>query len=119
MSLEYIPDAQSMLSYGIPAFKHGRGVGAGFAAFQEHCLCFPFSGGVVVALRTGAERMHTEKWNDLFYSRNTPVLCARVEIGACAAGGNRKKTALIQQRARKGNAESKKRNLHPTVHNNT
>jgi uncharacterized protein YdhG (YjbR/CyaY superfamily) len=48
--LHVIPDAEQGLSYGVPAFKVGRKVVAGLAAFKSHLSYLPHSGSVLAAL---------------------------------------------------------------------
>lgn len=45
--LRVIPDAEECISYGMPAFKVGGKVLAGFAAFKNHLSYFPHSGSVL------------------------------------------------------------------------
>ena len=48
--LEIVPEAEQVISYGVPAFRvEGRTV-AGFAAFQNHLSYLPFSGSVLSRL---------------------------------------------------------------------
>ena len=48
--LEIVPEAEQLISYGMPAFRvEGRTV-AGFAAFKEHLSYLPFSGSVLSQL---------------------------------------------------------------------
>jgi len=45
--LEVVPEADQVISYGVPAFRlHGHTV-AGFAAFKTHLSYLPFSGSVL------------------------------------------------------------------------
>ncbi len=45
--LEIVPEAEQVISYGVPAFRvHGRTI-AGFAAFKTHLSYLPFSGSVL------------------------------------------------------------------------
>ncbi|MGA2928028.1 MAG: DUF1801 domain-containing protein [Solirubrobacteraceae bacterium] len=45
--LEVIPDAEQVMSYGMPAFRlHGKTI-AGFAAFKDHLSYLPHSGSVL------------------------------------------------------------------------
>jgi uncharacterized protein YdhG (YjbR/CyaY superfamily) len=39
------PEAEEAISYGVPAFRQGRGLVA-YAAFKGHCSLFPMSDGV-------------------------------------------------------------------------
>ena len=48
--LEIVPEAEQGISYGIPAFKIGGKVVAGFAAFKHHLSYFPHSGSVLPEL---------------------------------------------------------------------
>ena len=43
-----VPNAEEVLSYGIPTFKLGRMLVA-YAAFKEHCSFFPLSAAVLKA----------------------------------------------------------------------
>ena len=53
--LEIVPDAEQVISYGVPAFRvHGKPV-AGFAAFKDHVSYLPFSGSTLAAL---ADELH-------------------------------------------------------------
>lgn len=46
-----LPDADEVISYGLPCFKvDGKAVG-GFAANKNSCSYYPFSGGVLAELR--------------------------------------------------------------------
>jgi uncharacterized protein YdhG (YjbR/CyaY superfamily) len=48
--LAVIPDAEQCLSYGMPAFRVGGKVVAGFAAFKDHLSYLPHSGSVLAEL---------------------------------------------------------------------
>ncbi len=53
--LEVVPDAEQVISYGVPAFRvHGKTI-AGFASFKNHLSYLPFSGSVLAAL---ADQLH-------------------------------------------------------------
>jgi uncharacterized protein YdhG (YjbR/CyaY superfamily) len=53
--LEVVPDADEVISYGVPAFRgRGRTV-AGFAAFRSHLSYLPFSGSVLPQLAAELE----------------------------------------------------------------
>lgn len=45
--LGFLPDAEEGTSYRVPAFRVGRHVVAGFAAFTNHLSYLPFSGAVL------------------------------------------------------------------------
>lgn len=44
-----LPEAEQVMSYGIPVFSQGDVV-IGIAAFKKHCGVYPFSGGVMAKL---------------------------------------------------------------------
>jgi uncharacterized protein YdhG (YjbR/CyaY superfamily) len=48
--LEFIPDAEQVISYRVPAFRVGGKTVAGFAAFRDHLSYLPFSGSVLSQL---------------------------------------------------------------------
>lgn len=48
--LAVIPDAEEGISYGLPAFRVGGKVVAGFAAFKNHLSYLPHSGQVLSEL---------------------------------------------------------------------
>jgi uncharacterized protein YdhG (YjbR/CyaY superfamily) len=48
---EILPDAEEVISYGMPAFRLNGKVIAGFAAFKTHLAYLPHSGSVFDALR--------------------------------------------------------------------
>lgn len=48
--LEVVPDAEQVISYGVPAFRVGGKTVAGFAAFRDHLSYLPFSGSVLSQL---------------------------------------------------------------------
>ncbi len=45
--LEIVPDAEQVISYGLPAFRVRGKTVAGFAAFKTHLSYLPFSGSVL------------------------------------------------------------------------
>lgn len=45
--LEIAPEAQEVISYGLPAFRVPGGIVAGLAAFKGHLSYLPFSGSVL------------------------------------------------------------------------
>jgi uncharacterized protein YdhG (YjbR/CyaY superfamily) len=48
--LDVVPEAEQVISYGVPAFRvHGKTI-AGFAAFKNHLSYLPFSGSVLPQL---------------------------------------------------------------------
>jgi uncharacterized protein YdhG (YjbR/CyaY superfamily) len=48
--LEVVPEAEQVISYGLPAFRVDGTVVAGFAAFKNHLSYLPFSGSVLEQL---------------------------------------------------------------------
>lgn len=48
--LEIVPQAEQMISYGVPAFRAGGTTVAGMAAFRNHLSYLPFSGSVFAQL---------------------------------------------------------------------
>ncbi len=47
MILEIVPEAEQVISYGVPAFRVRGKTIAGFAAFKTHLSYLPFSGSVL------------------------------------------------------------------------
>lgn len=45
--LEFVPEAEQVISYGLPAFRMDGKTVAGFAAFKTHLSYLPFSGSVL------------------------------------------------------------------------
>ena len=45
--LEIVPEAEQVISYGVPAFRVGGKTVAGIAAFKDHLSYVPFSGSVL------------------------------------------------------------------------
>ncbi|MGH2882036.1 MAG: iron chaperone, partial [Solirubrobacteraceae bacterium] len=45
--LDVVPEADQVISYGVPAFRLGGQTVAGFAAFNNHLSYLPFSGSVL------------------------------------------------------------------------
>lgn len=59
--LEVVPEAEQVISYGMPAFKvEGRTV-AGFAAFKDHLSYLPHSGSVLATLADDVAAYETSK----------------------------------------------------------
>ena len=48
--LEIVPEAEEVISYGMPAFQLNGAIVAGFAAFKAHLSYLPFSGSVLSQL---------------------------------------------------------------------
>lgn len=67
-----MPDAEECISYGMPGFRVGKDVIAGFAAFKNHFSYFPHSGKVLPEL---AELLNGYKWSagTLQFGIETPL----------------------------------------------
>jgi uncharacterized protein YdhG (YjbR/CyaY superfamily) len=48
---EILPDAEEVISYGMPAFRQNGKVLAGFAAFKNHLAYLPHSGSTFAELK--------------------------------------------------------------------
>ncbi len=57
--LEVVPEAEECISYGLPAFRVGGKVIAGFAAFKNHLSYLPHSGSVFPELGPKVARYAT------------------------------------------------------------
>lgn len=55
-----LPDAQEVISYGVPAFSVDGVAVAGYAAAKKHCSYFPMSGSVLSGL---ADRLQGYDWS--------------------------------------------------------
>src|SRR5207302_11013201 len=53
--LETVPEAEEVISYGIPAFRVNGNTVAGIAAFKDHLSYVPFSGSVLGQLADDLE----------------------------------------------------------------
>jgi len=76
--LEIIPEAEQGISYGIPAFKVGGKVVAGFAAFKHHLSYFPHSGSVLPELGDDVAGYRGSK-GTLQFAVDTPLPKSLVE----------------------------------------
>lgn len=59
--LEIVPEAEQVISYGVPAFRVRGAIVAGFAAFKTHLSYLPFSGSVLPRLAEELEGYTTTK----------------------------------------------------------
>jgi len=57
---EAAPEAEEVISYGMPVFKH-HGHLVGIAAFKNHCSFFPMSGSQIEAHRNELKTFYTSK----------------------------------------------------------
>jgi uncharacterized protein YdhG (YjbR/CyaY superfamily) len=55
-----LPDAQEVISYGVPAFTVDGVAVAGYSAAKKHCSYFPMSGSVLSGL---ADRLQGYNWS--------------------------------------------------------
>ncbi|MFN8036789.1 MAG: DUF1801 domain-containing protein [Acidimicrobiia bacterium] len=76
--LAVVPDAEQCISYGMPAFRVGGKVVAGFAAFSKHLSYFPHSGSVIPELGDDAAPWATTK-GTLHFTPDRPLPDALVE----------------------------------------
>ena len=53
--LEIVPNAQQVISYGLPAFRVEGKIVPGFGAFQSHLSYLPFSGSVLSSIARDLE----------------------------------------------------------------
>ena len=77
--LEIVPDAEEIISYGLPAFRTDGVTVAGFAAFKDHLSYLPFSGSVLPALSDELEGYKMTK-SSLHFSAEQPLPKALVKI---------------------------------------
>ena len=56
-----VPDAEECISYGMPAFRVGGKVVAGFAAFKNHLAYLPHSGEVLEVWATASRDMSARR----------------------------------------------------------
>jgi len=75
---EIIPDAEEIISYGIPGYRLRGQVVAGFAAYQRHLSYFPHSGSVLPALKKDLKQYATSK-GTLRFELDTPLPKSLVE----------------------------------------
>lgn len=58
---ELVPEIEECISYGMPAFRYGGRVVAGFAVTSNGCSYYPFSGTTLRTLEKEIERFDTTK----------------------------------------------------------
>jgi len=76
--LDVVPDAEECISYGVPAFRVGGKVVAGFAAFKNHLSYLPHSGSVFPELADQLAGYRTSK-GALQFSIDEPLPAPLVE----------------------------------------
>jgi uncharacterized protein YdhG (YjbR/CyaY superfamily) len=76
--LEILPEAEQVISYGVPAFRVRGMTVAGFAAFKDHLSYLPFSGSVLGQLARELDGYTTTK-SSLHFSVDRPLPKALVK----------------------------------------
>ena len=76
--LEILPQAEQLISYGMPAFRVEGKTVAGFAAFRNHLSYLPFSGTVLSQLANELEG-YTMTKSALHFDVDKPLPKALVE----------------------------------------
>jgi uncharacterized protein YdhG (YjbR/CyaY superfamily) len=76
--LEVVPQAEQVISYGVPAFRVEGKTVAGIAAFKNHLSYVPFSGSVLAQLAHELEG-YTMTKSSLHFAVDRPLPKALVE----------------------------------------
>jgi len=76
--MEIVPEAEEIISYGMPAFRLQDKVVAGFASFKHHVSYFPHSGSVLPALKKDVKAYSTST-GTLRFASDTPLPRSLVE----------------------------------------
>ncbi|MFL5859747.1 MAG: iron chaperone [Solirubrobacteraceae bacterium] len=76
--LDVLPEAEQVISYRVPAFRHGGQTVAGFAAFKNHLSYLPFSGSVLPRLADELEG-YTMTRSSLHFTPDRPLPKALVK----------------------------------------
>ena len=76
--LEVVPEADRVISYGVPAFRLRGQTVAGFAAFKTHLSYLPFSGSVLGQLSGDLDGYQMTK-SSLHFSVDRPLPKALVQ----------------------------------------
>jgi uncharacterized protein YdhG (YjbR/CyaY superfamily) len=76
--MEIVPEADEIISYGMPAFRLQDKVVAGFAAFKQHLSYFPHSGSVLPELKKDVKAYATST-GTLRFALDTPLPKSLVE----------------------------------------
>lgn len=86
-----LPGSHPCISYGMPAYRVGGKVVAGFAAWKAHGSFYPHSGGIVPAFATDLSALgltHTK--SAVHFTAQTPLpddLLRRMIAARCAEAG--------------------------------
>jgi uncharacterized protein YdhG (YjbR/CyaY superfamily) len=70
--MDIVPEAEEVISYGMPGFRLEDKVVAGFAAFKGHLSYFPHSGSVLSAMKKDVKSYHAAK-GTLRFAIDTPL----------------------------------------------
>ncbi len=73
-----VPEAEECISYGMPAFRVGSDIVAGFAAFTNHLSYLPHSGSVLATLADDLGG-YTQTKGSLHFATDTPLPTDLVE----------------------------------------
>ncbi len=76
--LDVLPEADEVISYGLPAFRVDGHTVAGFAAFKDHLSYLPFSGSVLGQLTGELEGYEMTK-SSLHFAVDRPLPTALVQ----------------------------------------
>jgi uncharacterized protein YdhG (YjbR/CyaY superfamily) len=76
--LDVVPEADEVISYGLPAFRLNGQTVAGFAAFKSHLSYLPFSGSVLGQLTGELEGYEMTK-SSLHFAVDRPLPKALVQ----------------------------------------
>ncbi len=101
MMRELVPDAEEVISYGMPGYKlNGEAVG-GFAAFQEHCSYFPHSGTTLAGFPEAMAKYGGTK-SGLHFPLDKPLPKALVKKLVKARMAENAERAALKRRSRSG-----------------
>jgi uncharacterized protein YdhG (YjbR/CyaY superfamily) len=70
--MEIVPEAEEVISYGMPGFRLQDKVVAGFAAFKTHVSYFPHSGSVLPTMKKDIKGFTTST-GTLRFASDTPL----------------------------------------------
>ncbi len=84
--LEIVPEAEEVISYGLPAFRARGETIAGFAAFKQHLSYLPFSGSVLGELAGRARWLRDDHELAALRRRPATLKDARAEANQGSAG---------------------------------
>jgi uncharacterized protein YdhG (YjbR/CyaY superfamily) len=85
-----VPEVEECVSYGLPAFRFGGRIIAGFSATSKGCSYYPFSGRTLKTLAADIEGYSQTK-GALHFDEPLPVALVRKLLEARMAEGGRVK----------------------------